>query len=116
MVSWGTLELNDQNSHSLTSGIKINEEDVISLPSATSPQTILIGGGRRRRTFSSSGYIPEADYSSLETDFFAMTKKSLVTNLVTMNAYIKDLSFSREMPSGPSNNGYVNYTATWVEA
>lgn len=115
MVTWGSMTLNDQDGHELTAAIKLNEENVISDPAASTPQTVLMGGGRLRRTFSASGYITASDYSSLEADFFAMTKRSLKTNEVTMDAYIQSLSMSREIGSAAARSGYISYNATWVE-
>lgn len=116
MIAWGEMILNDQLSYSVGNSIKLNEEPIVSNPAATTPQSILVGGGRLRQTLSASGYITSADYLLLEADFRALTKRSLAGSEISMtNAYLKDLSMSREIPSGANYNGYVQYTATWVE-
>lgn len=111
MDTWGTLNLYLQEYERPETGIKLHEVEVITDPASSAPQTVLMGGGRRRKKRSVRGYAAKADFDSMETDMLNCTLRMVsFSDGFSMTALISEISGTMQ----PGSN-YVWYAATFME-
>jgi len=114
MDSWGGTVINVTAYGRVPGTSFFAEKDLLPDPTNLSvPQTILQGGGRRRKRREIEGYCAKATFDAMEEDFYALTAKTLLCDDgFSMSAIIEKFSsVTRKLGCNE-----VFFTVTFIEA
>ena len=114
MDSWGSTTINVTAYGRVPGTTFFSEKDLLPDPTSLSgPQTILQGGGRRRKRREIEGYCSKETFDDLETDYYSSTARTLTCDDgFSMSAIIEKFSAATRK----LGCNQVFFTVTFIEA